>query len=273
MRHFIVEYVHSIREQSPGIGGEKLWLMYQAFFGPEYSIGRDAFLNVLRNHGLMLRKRHLSVRTTDSDHALMIYPDLINDLLITHPNQVWVSDITYIRIRDFFCFLSLITDAYTHEIIGWKVGGTLEASHTLAALEMAWQNKLKGKPTPDLIHHSDRGVQYASLLYTSYLKKYNIQISMTQNGNPKDNAIAERVNGILKREFLYFENFETIDQARNRVEEVIDFYNNKRLHRSLNMMTPAQVANLSGPIPKRWKCYKDKYRYSCQQRQTAVHLQ
>jgi transposase InsO family protein len=162
-----------------------------------------------------------------------------------------------------FCFLSLVTDAYTHEIIGWKVAPTLEAVHTLEALKAACGNKLGGNPAADLIHHSDRGTQYASSLYTNHLKKFNIRISMTQSGNPKDNAIAERVNGILKREFLDFEDFKTVEQVEHRVNEAICFYNNKRPHRSLDMMTPVQAAALSGPIPKRWMCYKDKYRYAC----------
>jgi transposase InsO family protein len=183
-----------------------------------------------------------------------------------------VSDITYIRTGEGFYFLSLVTDAYTHEIIGWKVGKILEAIHTLDALKMACRDKLKGEPARELIHHSDRGTQYAGLLYTDYLKSYDIQISMTQSGNPKDNAIAERVNGILKREFLDFETFETITQVDVRMDEVVCFYNNKRIHRSLNMMTPTQATTLNGPIRKKWKCYKDKYRYACRQGQTIVHL-
>lgn len=255
---FLLEYVHTIRNQIPGMGGEKLWLMYREYFGIEHSLGRDAFLNILREQGLMLRKRKRSCRTTDSSHGLPVYPDLVKELLLTRSHQVWVSDMTYVWTHEGFCFLSLVSDAYTHEILGWFVGPTLESVYTLEALKMAYSCSNENKEK--LIHHSDRGTQYACMLYTSYLKERNVQISMTQSGDPKDNAIAERINGIIKNEFLNHYQFEHITHVRQRMEQVVQFYNTQRPHRSLDMMTPAQVREKTGIIKKRWKSYKDEYR-------------
>lgn len=256
---FIVEYVQEIRKLDPGIGGEKLWLMYKDYFHSMKTLGRDAFLALLSKYGLMLRIRKKGCRTTDSSHGLPVYPDLIKELLITRINQVWVSDITYVRLSDgSFCFLSLVTDAYTHEIIGWFVAPTLEAIYTLEALKMACGDLADGHLV--LIHHSDRGSQYASTAYTSYLKDLKIEISMTQSGDPKDNSIAERVNGILKTEFLNHYQFEDVAQVNERVRVSIEFYNNRRPHRSLDMMTPVQAREKSGVIKKRWISYKDAHR-------------
>lgn len=255
---FLLEYVRTVRKQIPGIGGEKLWLMYKAYFGREHSLGRDAFLEVVRRNGLMLRKRKRSCRTTDSTHGLPVYADLVKDLLVDRPRQVWVSDITYIWTNEGFCFLSLVSDAYTHEILGWFVGPTLEAIYTLEALKMACRDLSEDQET--LIHHSDRGIQYACLLYTSFLKEKKIRISMTQSGDPKDNAIAERINGILKDEFLNHYQFENIAEVSQRITQVVEFYNTQRPHRSLDMMAPVQAREKRGTIKKRWKCYKDEYR-------------
>lgn len=148
---FLPEYVHAIRKLDPGIGGEKLWLMYKEYFGHAHSLGRDAFLAVLKEHGLMLRKHRKGCRTTNSNHDLPVYPDLVRNLLLTRANQVWVSDITYVPTDEGFCFLSIVTDAYTHEIVGWFVGPTLESVHTLKALKMACE-RLEATDIK-LIHH------------------------------------------------------------------------------------------------------------------------
>lgn len=233
--------------------------MYKDYFDTEQSLGRDAFLAVLKEHGLMLRKHRKGPRTTNSNHDLPVYPDLVKNLLVTRPTQVWVSDITYVRTDEGFSYLSIVTDAYTHEVLGWYVGPTLESIYTLEALKMACKHLERGT-TLNLIHHSDRGCQYASLLYTSYLKGLGIKISMTQGGDPKDNALAERINGILKTEFLNHHRLTSITQVREKVNRAVDFYNNHRPHRSLDMMTPAQAKEKTGQIKKRWKSYKDSYR-------------
>lgn len=252
-----MEYVESIREIDKAIGGEKLWYMYRNYFGKKHSLGRDAFLKVLSQHGLTLRKPRKGCRTTNSEHGFPLYPDLIKELAIVHPNQVWVSDITYIRILAGFCYLSLITDAYTHEIIGYYVGSTLETVHSLKALRQAFERL--STSTKEVIHHSDRGVQYASFMYINELREQGMIISMTENGDPKENAIAERINGILKQEFLDHYEFATIEEVRQAVKVAIRFYNTQRPHRSIDMLTPQKAALRTGILPKRWVCYKDKY--------------
>lgn len=255
---FIIEFVHSVREVNKGLGGEKLWLLYREYFGEQYTVGRDAFKKVLRRNELLVRKKRKRVRTTDSSHPYPVYPNLIKDLLTSRPNQVWVSDITYIRTESGFCFLSLVTDAYTREIVGYQLAPGLDASYTVKALQSAL-DKFDSHQLTDLIHHSDRGLQYASLVYTDLLRINKIRISMTENGDPKENAIAERVNGILKQEFLNHLTFESIHQVRPVLDKAIAFYNNNRPHRSLDMLTPAQAATTSGKIKKRWKSYRDNY--------------
>ncbi len=268
-QRFIREYVLSIRDDSPGIGGEKLWHMYKNYFGSVHSVGRDCFMRILRKENLLLRKPRRSTRTTDSRHNLPVYPNLVKDLLLSHSNQVWVSDITYIRLNSgSFCFLSLITDAYTHEIIGHHVGESLEAVHSIEALKFACKRLGKERPAR-LIHHSDRGVQYACMSYIEILKDKGIQISMTENGNPKENAIAERINGILKGEFLNHYRFNNIGDVRNKVNRAVEFYNTKRPHRSIDMNTPVEAGNMTGNIPKRWISYKDKYRKVCHEQESG----
>ena len=174
------------------------------------------------------------------------------------------SDITYMVVYlsaetdDYgFCYLSLVTDYYTKEIIGWCVGETLEARFAVEALEMALQ-RLGGRPAEDLIHHSDRGVQNASYAYTDILRKHNVRISMTECGDPRDNAVAERVNGIIKNELLMGMAFFSIGEVRKALKAAIDFYNNERPHMSLDWMTPAQAALCSGELKKKWVSYREK---------------
>ena len=191
-------------------------------------------------------------------------PNLVKEFIPLRPNQLWVSDITYMVVYlsaetgDYdFCYLSLITDYYTKEIIGWCVGETLEARFAVEALEMALQ-RLGGRPAEDLIHHSDRGVQYASYAYTDILRKHNVRISMTECGDPRDNAVAERVNGIIKNELLMGMAFFSIGEVRKALKAAIDFYNNERPHMSLDWMTPAQAALCSGELKKKWVSYREK---------------
>ncbi len=255
---FVLEYVHEIRGKDPGIGGEKLWVMYKSYFGVEYSLGRDSFCRILCVYGLTIRKRRKRIRTTDSNHPYLLYPNQIQDLIMEHPNQVWVSDITYIRIREKFCFLSLITDAYDKEIVGYYVAPTLQTEFTIRALQQAL-SRIEEADRLDLIHHSDRGVQYASDSYTRLLKENHIRISMTEKGDPKENAIAERVNGILKHEFLEYRDFKDIEEVRTAVAEAVEFYNTQRPHKSLDMMTPMEASLMNGPIKKRWRSYREEY--------------
>ena len=260
---FAVEFVEDKRSKDHGIGGTKLWYLYRKEFGVNASLGRDAFLGVLRKFDLNIRIKKKGVSTTNSNHDYPLYPDLTKELQFTRMNQLWVSDITYIPLphngdNKAFCFLSLLTDAYNREVIGWCVGDTLETTHTLKALDMGLK-RLKHIKDPNLIHHSDRGVQYASIRYTEQLKAKGIKISMTESGNPKDNAIAERINGIIKNEMLKGMEFENITQVKKAVAVAISFYNNERPHMSLNMMTPIEAGKFTGPLEKKWISYRDQY--------------
>ena len=261
---FCVEYIKRIRQKDHGIGGGKLWQMYRKEFGEEHSVGYNRFYDIIEKYNLKVRKRKRRAKTTDSDHDLPLYPNLVKELIPLRPNQLWVSDITYMVIylntqtdEYDFCYLSLVTDYYTKDIIGWCVCETLEAKFAIKALEMAL-SRLGDRRDIDLIHHSDRGVQYASYAYTDILRKHNIKISMTECGDPKDNAVAERVNGIVKNELLQGMSFFSIQEVRKALKVAIDFYNNERPHMSLEWKTPAEAALCSGEMKKKWTSYREK---------------
>jgi putative transposase len=251
----IVDAVSQIRELDPGIGYYKLWLMMKRMFQSDWVPGRDSFLRLLREFRLMQRRpkpRH----TTNSNHRYRRYRNLIRGFVPTAANQLWVSDITYIDLVDGCCYLHLVTDAYSRKIVGWSLSDTLEAEYTLQALRMAigqaTADELKG-----LIHHSDRGVQYCCGAYTDELNRYGIRISMTEDYKPTDNAIAERVNGILKTEVVYRERrFKTIQDAQERLSRFIQFYNEQRPHYSIGMKVPAQVHLEEGLQRRMWSMPK-----------------
>jgi transposase InsO family protein len=260
---FCVEYIRRVRRKDRGIGGSKLWRMYRKEFGSEHSVGYNRFYDIIDRYGLKVRKRRCRTRTTDSGHGLTLYPNLVKELIPVRPNQLWVSDITYMPVcldaesgEYGFCYLSLVTDYYTKEIVGWCVGETLEARFAVKALKMAL-GRLGGRPAEDLIHHSDRGVQYASYDYTGLLKKNGIRISMTECGDPRDNAVAERVNGIIKNELLMGMTFFSIGEVRKALKVAVDFYNNERPHMSLDWKTPAEAALCTGELEKKWKSYRE----------------
>ena len=239
----------------------KLWYMYRKAFGSNHPVGRDRFETIVDKYGLKVRTRVRKPKTTDSTHGLPVYPNIIKDFIPTSPNQLWVSDITYITIwlNEYsyaFCYLSLIVDAYTEEIAGWSVGATLETAYSVEALRKALE-RIEGQDNIHLIHHSDRGCQYASQEYVSLLKQYGIRISMTESGEPKENAQAERINSTLKNELFRGMVFNSIDEVKAAVSASVDFYNNERPHMSIDMMTPREAAEgCSGEIAKRWKSYR-----------------
>ena len=260
---FVVEFVKDVRRKDPGIGGNKLWLMYTRCFGEENRVGYNRFYDIIEQYGLKVRKRKRRVSTTDSRHDLPLYPNLVKSLIPTRPCQLIVSDITYVPLwtdpidgEYKFCYLSLVTDYYTKEIIGYSVGDTLETKHTLKALEMALGH-YEGNDLSGLIHHSDRGVQYASYAYTERLRGHGIVISMTENGNPKDNAVAERVNNTIKNELLKGMSFFTVDEVKAALRTAVDFYNNERPHLSLDGMTPCQASRTTGEIQKNWISFRE----------------
>ena len=258
----MLEYIRAIREKDPGLGGSKLWYMYRRDFEGNNPIGRDRFADIVDRHNLKVRLRVRKPRTTDSTHGLPTYPNIVKDFIPTAPNHLWVSDITYITIwADAYhythCFLSLILDAYTEEIVGWSVGPTLSTQYPVEALRMALK-RIEGAENISLIHHSDRGCQYASSEYVKLLKDHHIRISMTETGDPKDNAQAERINNTMKNELLKGMKFSCIEEVIAAVSRAVDFYNNERPHMSINMMTPAQAAFCEGSIEKMWFSYREK---------------
>ena len=249
----LLQLVDKERDLMPKIGGRKLLELIQPRLPTELGIGRDSFFDFLRKHGLLVGKRRRRIKTTFSNHWLHKYPNLIKEFVPTRSNQLWVSDITYVETATGFVYLNLITDAYSRKIIGWAIGKTLEAIYTIEALRMALKQLPKG--TEGLIHHSDRGVQYCCGDYVKKLNKNHIQISMTENGDPRENAIAERVNGILKDEWLNQMKLKSIEHAMLELKRIIMIYNNYRPHSSLDMKTPAFAHSQSGEFKKHWKTY------------------
>jgi hypothetical protein len=248
----ILQEVQRHRKRMKRLGGRKLLVLMCSFMQQNgIGMGRDVFFDLLRENGLLIRRRRRGPKTTNSRHWLKKYPNLIEGFIPIAPNQLWVSDITYIRLRNEFAYLSLITDAYSRKIVGFYLSENLSAKGCINSLKMA----LKSLPDKHrLIHHSDRGVQYCSTEYVALLEKKNIRISMTQSGNPKENAMAERVNGILKDELLE-DVFPSLPVAREQVAIAISTYNFLRPHLSIDMLTPAEAHNSEGYIKKQWKNY------------------
>jgi transposase InsO family protein len=201
-------------------------------------IGRDKLFDLLRKNKMLVRPKKRYVRTTNSIHPFRKYSNLIKDMEITRANQVWVSDITYIKLLKGHCYLALVTDAYSRKILGYDISDSLELTGALRALKQALRQLPEKR---NLIHHSDRGVQYCSYDYVNVLKKNGIKISMTEENHCYENAIAERVNGILKDEFYLDQVFAETREAKFAARSAIDLYNNQRLHLSLNYKTPHWV--------------------------------
>lgn len=236
-QQLVLHRVREIRLIHPAIGGRKLYYLLQTFLlEHQIKMGRDAVFDLLAMNKLLVRKRKRRVSTTQSHHWLKKYPNLIKGWHPSKPNQLWVADITYVALKNSFLYLNLITDAYSHKVMGFAVGENLEAIHTTRALQMAL-NSLDQTPE-DLIHHSDRGIQYCSLDYVNILQQNHIEISMTENGDPLENPVAERINGILKYEYLNHYQLSELTQVIELVNEVIDRYNRLRPHLSINLITP-----------------------------------
>ncbi|HMQ69709.1 MAG TPA: IS3 family transposase [Ignavibacteria bacterium] len=234
----IIGLVHSQRRKMPMLGGKKLYrLMTADFERLKIKLGRDKFFSILRKNGLLIHRKKRYAKTTDSSHRFWIYDNMIKEIEPEGINKIWVSDITYVRVGDSFCYLALITDLYSRKIVGYDISESLNLEGSIRALKMAMRRKgdLSG-----LIHHSDRGIQYCSNIYTELLISRKIKISMAEKGNPYENAVAERVNGILKEEFLLGETFKTKQQAYRSVREAIETYNKLRPHMSIDYMTPNQ---------------------------------
>ena len=210
-------------------------------------VNHKRVLRLLREDNLLCLRRQAFVRTTDSNHSLTVYPNLARWLVLSNINQLWVSDITYIRLRREFVYLAVILDAYSRRCIGWALSRHIDTQLTLAALRMALQTRTF---QPGLMHHSDRGVQYAAADYVALLQEHKIQISMSRTGNPYDNAKAERFMRTLKYEEVYMNDYETLAEVLASVQHFIEaVYNRKRLHSAIGYLPPAEFeASLSPQI-------------------------
>lgn len=262
VEEIVCQFVKNTREKDHGIGGKKLWHMLRREPNVGCIIGRDKFYDILDANDLKIRRKLRRPKTTDSTHGLRVFPNLIKSMVADRPNQIWVSDITYITLYDpsdpekyRFCYLSLVLDSYSEEIIGWSLGSGLDREHPLAALQMALGRI--GRNHAELIHHSDRGSQYASYDYVRMLQSNGIKVSMTETGNPKDNPQAERINNTIKNELLKGCVFYDIEEARAALHTAISFYNNERPHMSINMLTPVQASEMAGKLEKKWHSYRD----------------
>lgn len=253
MEQVIVDKVREKRKTCPRLGCLKLYELLKAILGNCSGFpGRDSFFQLLRaNHLLVQIKRRRHYRTTDSNHELRKYPNLIKGMKLTRPNEVWVCDITYIETLEGVCYLSLVTDMYSHKILGWALGPTLETKYCLEALRMALKTLPEGFDQK-LIHHSDRGCQYCSYEYVRTLRAQGIGISMTESGDPLENAVAERVNGILKDEWIYRMKIGGRESCKDKLMEIIRAYNEDRPHMSIGMKTPSTAHGETGEQKRCW---------------------
>ena len=234
----VIQTVHKVRRLLPRLGGRKLYhMLKQQWQEMQIKLGRDRFFRLLDEQELLVRPKRRHIHTTNSRHRFYKHTDLSKNLILTEPNQLWVSDITYLRTKQGFCYLALITDAYSRKIVGYDVSDSLELQGCVRALEMALKSKGTEQQT---VHHSDRGIQYCSYAYTDKLQQNKLRISMGEAGNCYDNALAERMNGILKNEFNLDTQFDSIPQVKKSVGQAIYLYNFIRPHMALNYQTPHQ---------------------------------
>lgn len=247
----VLSMVREIRKDHKHMGTDKILVMLAEQFEQHHiKIGRDKLHALLAQHGMLVRLRKYKPRTTNSNHPYKRYKNTVRDLIVLSACKLWVSDITYIRTAKGFTYLSLITDCYSHKIVGWCLWHSLESAGVLNALRMALESNPEHK---GLIHHSDRGIQYCCHDYVQELEKHKIGISMTENGDPYENAVAERVNGILKMEYDLEKTFTDYYQAQEQVKLAVKLYNNSRPHKSCDMLTPAAAHKRTGELKKHWK--------------------
>ncbi len=239
----------------PGAGGTLLHKMLRNIeFLQDILPGRDNFYDLLRENGLLIRKRRKwYVATTNSDHPYHKWSDLTKGRELTGKDSLWVSDITYLRVNSGFCYLSLVTDAYSRKIVGYHLSQTLKATGCIIALEKAIKQLSDAKNKRKLVHHSDRGIQYCCDAYVGILQNHSIKISMTQDGNPYDNALAERTNGLLKHHFGLEKTFANYSSAVAAVAVAVDAYNTIRPHSSVSDLTPSEAHITDQPLKLMWK--------------------
>ena len=235
----VKSFVDQQRKLLPRLGTRKLhYLIKDQIETAEIKLGRDKLFKLMRDYGLLIKPRKRYIQTTMSKHWLRKWPNLIKQVKVNEPDQVWVSDITYIKTEEGMCYLNMITDAYSRKIVGYAVDQTMETESMIEAMKMAIVNKCNNIKT---IHHSDRGLQYCSKEYVNLSSKNGIQLSMTENSDPYENALAERMNRTIKEEFGLDRKIKSKELVYNLLKESITLYNNKRPHLALNMLTPDEV--------------------------------
>lgn len=246
----IVMYCKYIRqsENLPKSGYRELYELCRSYFRDKFTIGRDRFYDILRSNSLMLKKKRHCPRTTDSSHGYRLYDDLVNTSPKLYPARngaLVVSDITYVYTSEGFAYLSLVTDAYSRYVVGYSLNRSLDAEGPLKAINQAIDTyRSYDIDIDNMIHHSDRGVQYASKEYTGTLRAHNIRISMTQSGDPIHNALAERMNNTLKNSWMFNKGDLDFEQTEYAVGRAVEMYNKARPHKALDMRTPLEL--LSG---------------------------
>lgn len=239
----VVKLVQQVRRHHPRMGVRKLrWVLRGDFQKAGLKIGRDKLYEILRERDMLVKPLKKSPKTTNSRHSLPMFNNLIKGVVTTGSNQIWVSDLTYIRTSEGFEYLKLIMDLHSRKVVGFSCDDDLSVEGSLKALEQA----LAGLPEDSkLIHHSDRGCQYCSHEYVGLLKEHDIWVSMTQEDHCAENSHAERLNGILKQEYGLWREFRTRAQARAAVSQAVWLYNNGRPHNSLNLQTPSEVHSMA----------------------------
>jgi putative transposase len=229
------DQMQKVALESPAYGYRRITFELQR---RGFEVNHKRVLRMMREDNLLCVRRRAFVATTDSRHHLLIYPNLAREMKVTALNQLWVADITYIRLRLEFIYLAVVLDAFSRRVIGWALGRTLEAELAVTALRMAL---IERRPAPGLVHHSDRGVQYASQVYTEMLKQHQATISMSRKGNPYDNAACESFMKTLKYEEVYRNEYRDFHEANARIGEFLELvYNRKRLHSALGYVPPAE---------------------------------
>lgn len=254
----ILQHVEQQRKILPRLGTRKLhYIIAPMLASHGIRIGRDYLFELLDKHKLLIRRRKRKAITTDSRHWMHKYSNLTTELVCHRPEQLWVSDITYIGMPNQWAYLSLVTDAYSRKVMGFALRADMTTQGCIDALQMALDNRQY--PLHELIHHSDRGSQYCSAAYVELLNKHRIAISMTQHGDPYENALAERMNGIIKSEFNLYYSQTGLEQTYQLIKNSIMAYNNHRPHGSCDMLTPQSAHFKTGHLKKHWKQYPKKW--------------
>lgn len=236
----VKQLVDRERKQLPRLGTRKIhYLIKEDLQQQRLKFGRDKLFALMRYYDLQIKPRRRYVQTTMSKHWLRKWPNIIKGIAVNHPDEVWVSDITYLKTEEGNCYLNMITDAYSRKIVGYAVADNMETENMIGALRMATANKQHRHIST--IHHSDRGLQYCSQEYELLTSKNNIKLSMTENSDPYENALAERMNRTIKEEFGIDKKLKSRQLVYQLIEESIFLYNNKRPHLALKMKTPEQM--------------------------------